>query len=108
MLEDEQKKIITYHRIWFIRLIAMIVACQALKQLIGASPLWRGEYPFGLAFYTKYARLCNLDDFVKVYGANFWLGLEVLFTCALVCYILAWIMQKVNEKLRRVWICLQM
>lgn len=98
MLEDEQKKIITYHRIWFKRLIAMIVACQALKQLIGASPLWRGEYPFGLAFYTKYARLCNLDDFVKVYGANFWLGLEVLFTCALVCYILAWIMQKVNEK----------
>ena len=98
MLEDEQKKIITYHRIWFIRLIAMIVACQALKQLIGASPLWRGEYPFGLAFYTKYARLCNLDDFVKVYGANFWLGLEVLFTCALVCYVLAWIMQKVNEK----------
>lgn len=70
MLEDEQKKIITYHRIWFIRLIAMIVACQALKQLISASPLWRGEYPFGLAFYTKYARLCNLDDFVKVYGAN--------------------------------------
>ena len=98
MLEDEQKKIITYHRIWFVRLIAMIVACQALKQLISASPLWRGEYPFGLAFYTKYARLCNLDDFVKVYGANFWLGLEVLFTCALVCYILAWIMQKVNEK----------
>lgn len=52
MLEDEQKKIITYHRIWFVRLIAMIVACQALKQLIGASPLWREEYPFGLAFYT--------------------------------------------------------
>ena len=50
MLEDEQKKIITYHRIWFVRLIAMIVACQALKQLIGASPLWREEYPFGLAF----------------------------------------------------------
>ena len=98
MLEDEQKKIITYHRIWFVRLIAMIVACQALKQLIGASPLWREEYPFGLAFYTKYARLCNLDDFVKVYGANFWLGLKVLFTCALVCYVLAWIMQKVNEK----------
>ena len=98
MLEDEQKKIITYHRIWFIRLIAMIVACQALKQLISASPLWRGEYPFGLAFYTKYARLCNLDDFVKVYGANFWLGLKVLFIGALVCYFLAWIMQKINEK----------
>ena len=77
---------------------SILFSCQALKQLISASPLWRGEYPFGLAFYTKYARLCNLDDFVKVYGANFWLGLEVLFTCALVCYILAWIMQKVNEK----------
>lgn len=33
MLENEQKKIIIYHRIWFVRLIAMIVACQALKQL---------------------------------------------------------------------------
>ena len=43
MLENEQKKIIIYHRIWFVRLIAMIVACQALKQLIGASPLWSGE-----------------------------------------------------------------
>lgn len=43
MPENEQKKIITYYRIWFVRLIAMIVACQALKQLIGASPLWSGE-----------------------------------------------------------------
>ena len=34
MLEDEQKKIITYHRIWFVRLIAMIVACQAFNWCI--------------------------------------------------------------------------
>ena len=68
MLEDEQKKIITYHRIWFVRLIAMIVACQALKQLIGASPLWREEYPFGLAFYTKYARLCTTISLVNKFS----------------------------------------
>ena len=50
MLEDEQKKIITYHRIWFVRLIAMIVACQALKQLIGASHCGEKNIHLGLLF----------------------------------------------------------
>lgn len=98
MLEDEQKKIITYHRIWFVRLIAMAVMYWTWERVIGPSPLQGGEYPLYITFYTKYFRLCHMDDFVDTYGTNIQLGLEVLFVGAFVCYALAWIMQKVNEK----------
>ena len=81
MLEDEQKKIITYHRIWFVRLIAMIVACQALKQLICASPLWSGEQQlYGRKVYI----LQNSQWFVytkQFFYVTMSIALTVLDTC---------------------------
>lgn len=97
-IDENKKKIITYNRIWLVRLIAMIISLLALKQLVQSAKPNSGINPLNITFYSRYSSLCSLEEYYSEFMAKLCFGLEVFFIGTIVFYVIAWIMQYINQK----------
>lgn len=87
-IDENKKKIITYNRIWLVRLIAMIISLLALKQLVQSAKPNSGINPLNITFYSRYSSLCSLEEYYSEFMAKLCFGLEVFFIGTIVFMLL--------------------
>lgn len=100
-MEENQKykKVITYDRIWIVRVFALIVVILFEKHLhdVNSYGVIKNG-PLGIIVYSVYENLCDMSEFWENYESALVVGLNVFLIGAIVCYAIAFILQKENTK----------